>query len=211
MPDPTDAARWSALWLRLGGVGAGTQVRDDLLRRYAEPHRAYHTVAHLDHVLSELDAMREVAAEPDLVEAALWFHDAVYDPRRHDNEERSADLAIAALAAAGITTRAAGRVAALVLVTKHHVPAESDRDAQVLCDADLAILGGSREEFDRYEREIRFEYGWVPDDAFDAGRTRVLQSFLTRARIYATDLGYERHEHRARENLRRVLSGDTAP
>src|SRR4051812_12577829 len=67
---------------------------DNLLRRWSEPQRRYHTVEHLAAVLDRIDELvdvqKEYAEDPDAVRLAAWFHDAVYLPERSTNEERSA-------------------------------------------------------------------------------------------------------------------------
>jgi len=179
-------------------------VLEELLRRYAEPHRAYHDLAHVLDCLDELDAARSIADDPDAVEMAIWFHDAIYDPGSADNEDRSARLAADRLAGAGMGSDFIGRVAALIAATRHDRPAEGG-DAGLLCDVDLAILGKDPARFDRYEAAIGKEYAWVPPEVFAARRAAVLASFLARDSIYATAAFRERYERRARENLERSL------
>jgi predicted metal-dependent HD superfamily phosphohydrolase len=170
-------------------------VRERLVARYAEPRRRYHTLEHIRHCLREFDPA--MARDPDSVELAIWYHDAVYDPRRSDNEERSAALLLAEFPEAR-------RAADLVLVTKHHRPA--DPDAELLVDIDLAILGQRPERFDRYERRIREEYDWVPESVFREKRAALLRAFLRRRRIYRTPSFRSRYEAAARANLARSLA-----
>ncbi|WP_436759210.1 HD domain-containing protein [Streptosporangium sp. V21-05] len=166
-----------ARWRSLAGLGADP-LGSELITRYGEPHRRYHTTAHLEAVLTHVDALAGHAEHPDLVRLAAWFHDAVYDPRRGDNEERSAGLAERALPEMGLPAEAVATVARLVRLTVTHDPAPGDADGAVLSDADLAILGSSPEVYARYAAAVREEYGFVPDDAFRAGRAAVLRSLL---------------------------------
>ena len=53
---------------------------------YSEPHRYYHTLAHLENMFAE---SARFAPLPPAVEWAIWFHDFVYDPRSATNEEDS--------------------------------------------------------------------------------------------------------------------------
>jgi predicted metal-dependent HD superfamily phosphohydrolase len=166
---------------------------EQLLARYREPHRHYHTLRHLEECFQKFDELRDVASYPDAVEMAIWFHDAIYDPRRDDNEARSADWAKAAVGE---------RVAALVLATRHEaVPA--DVDAQVLVDVDLAILGAPPARFDEYERQVREEYRWVPEPIYRHQRRQILDRFLARRSIYHTQRFIARYEAQARVNLAR--------
>jgi predicted metal-dependent HD superfamily phosphohydrolase len=72
-------------------------------------------------------------------------------------------------------------------------------------DIDLAILAADPAEFDEYERAIRAEYAWVPDENYRAARAKILQSFLDRERIYRT-APFAGREARARANIERALS-----
>ena len=176
-----------------------------LAAAYSEPTRAYHTAEHIEDCLILLDASRVVAEKADEVEAAIWFHDAVYVAARTDNEERSADLARATLRDARVAFAVAERIGALVLATRHQTtPGESD--AALLCDVDLSILGRSPEVFDRFESQIRQEYAMVPELFYRKARSEILRGLLNRASIYQTAWFRQRYENQARANLDRVLS-----
>jgi len=180
------------------------RLHEDLVAAYGEPHRRYHTLQHLDECLEHLDNMRGLAERPDEIELALWFHDAVYDVRRHDNEERSADWACERLSAAGAFSDVVNRVRSLILATDHRSPPQG-RDAEIMVDIDLAILGAEPARFEEYERQIREEYDWVAEDVFRRERGKILVGFLARPRIFRTDHFCERFEARARDNIARAI------
>jgi predicted metal-dependent HD superfamily phosphohydrolase len=138
------------------------------------------------------------------VEFALWFHDAVYDPRASDNEERSAELAACCLDHAGLPNTFINSVRKLVMVTKRH-EAEPDSDEAVLVDVDLGILGQGYKRFAEYEDQIRQEYAWVPNPVFVSRRAEILERFLARKQIFATKLFHDKYELRARRNLETSL------
>ena len=156
-----DIARWRGTWHGLGVTTPDEGLYHDLIGRYAEPHRRYHTNQHLDECFARLDEARDLAQRAHEVELALWLHDAVYQTRNQDNEEQSAELAKAAVAQAGLAAAVGQRVHALILATKHDGDATT-ADAALLVDVDLAILGAPAERFDEYERQVREEYSWVP-------------------------------------------------
>ncbi|GHG65093.1 HD domain-containing protein [Streptomyces griseocarneus] len=183
---------------------------DDLLARWSEPQRRYHTVSHLAAVLGHLDTLAAHADDIDGVRLAAWFHDAVYRPDRSENEERSAHLAERALPELGIGRARTAEVARLVRLTVSHDPGPGDRDGEVLCDADLAVLGGTPEEYALYAAAVREEYGFVPDDAFREGRAQVLRHLLELPRLFRTPLGHDRWELLARRNLTTELELLTA-
>ena len=185
-------------WRGAAPPGADRLGRD-LLERWREPHRHYHTVEHLA-------AMLAIVGERPAVELAAWFHDAVYDPRAGDNEEASAALAERELGAAGAPPAHVAEVARLVRLTATHDPAPGDRGGALLCDADLAILAADPARYDAYAAAVRQEYAHVPEDAFRAGRAAVLRRLLDRDALYLTVPERARWEAAARANVARELS-----
>jgi len=168
---------------------------------YAEPHRHYHNRQHIADSLREFDQVRQLAVEPEAVEFAIWFHDAVYDSHASDNEERSAELARTWLKQTGATDALTNSVRQLVLATKSH-DGTLHPDAPLLVDVDLSILGQSPQKFWEYEKGIRAEYDWVDQKTFATKRAEILQGFLVRPRLYHTEFFFSRFEVQARSNLR---------
>ena len=165
------------------------EVGAALLARYAEPHRRYHTVAHLAQVLQTID---ELAAAEDLflVRLAAWFHDAVYavPPGQLPNEEASARLALRELSRVGLEQEDLTQVARLVRLTATHVPGSRDPEGELLCDADLAILAAQPDDYAAYAAAIRAEYAHVPEPDFVAGRLEILTR-LAEGEIFRTSKG----------------------
>ncbi|MEU3345584.1 hypothetical protein ABZ723_11405 [Streptomyces sp. NPDC006700] len=207
--------RWTRALEGARGSGGGPDpvpYADNLLARWREPQRHYHTVTHLAAVLDRVDVLERYADDPDAVRLAAWFHDAVYLPERSANEERSARLAERALPEAGVGDATTAEVARLVRLTVTHDPADDDRDGQVLCDADLAILAASPSAYAAYAAGVREEYHFVPNDAFREGRATVLRQLLALPRLFRTPYGAEHWEATARYNVTSELdmlsSGD---
>ncbi|MGK5630121.1 HD domain-containing protein [Streptomyces sp. URMC 123] len=174
---------------------------DNLLARWAEPQRRYHTTDHLIAVLDRVDELAAHAADPAAVRLAAWFHDAVYLPERSTNEERSARLAERALPEAGVPQARTEEVARLVRLTRDHDPRPGDTNGEVLCDADLAVLAGSPEAYAAYAAAVREEYAFVPDDAFREGRAAVLRHLLGLPKLFRTPRGARLWEAAARHNM----------
>lgn len=175
-----------------------TDLRDRLLAAYATG-RGYHDTRHLAEVLARLDELGE-SGDAEIVLAA-WYHDAVYDGRRHA-EERSARLAEAELAGTGVDV---AEVARLVRLTTHHDPAPGDHHGEALCDADLAILASGPVRYREYTDGVREEYAAHTDEAFRAGRLAVLEELVGRGQLFRTGYAREHWEPRARANLRREI------
>jgi predicted metal-dependent HD superfamily phosphohydrolase len=197
-------------WLR---TAARAGARDDvagaganLLGRYADPSRHYHDLTHLDEVLRNVDELADTAHAPDVVRLAAWFHDAVYDPRADDNEERSARLAESMLGAMRIDDRAVTEVARLVRLTAAHDADADDPDGAVLCDADLAILAADETRYADYVAGVRAEYAHVPDDDFARGRATVLRRLLQQRSLFRTPTAHLAWEAAARANVTAELA-----
>ncbi|RBY96077.1 metal-dependent phosphohydrolase [Blastococcus sp. TF02-8] len=192
---------WAAL------VGDSPTSRTEwaaVVAAWSEPHRRYHDLAHLAAVLGIAGELAADAPDPDAVLLAAWYHDVVYDPRRADNEQVSAERAAAGLRGLVPGTRVE-EVVRLVLLTATHDPAPGDVHGAVLCDADLAVLAGPPEAYAAYASAVRAEYGHLPDEAFTAGRIAVLEQLLALPRLYRLPAVAD-WEARARANLAAELS-----
>jgi predicted metal-dependent HD superfamily phosphohydrolase len=177
-----------------------TESFEDISNRYAEPGRFYHTLDHVQHVLDTVETIGSHTRNLNAVRLAAWLHDVIYDSKASDNEERSAEHAERLCEKLSIPE--GQRVAHLILTTKTH-DAGADPDAQVLVDADLAVLGASEPAYRAYAENIRQEYSWVPEPKYRNGRRQVLAKFLTRTRIFH----FLRH---LEEPARRNISGEIA-
>jgi predicted metal-dependent HD superfamily phosphohydrolase len=199
------ADRWEALWARTHLTIPEEARAEGMVARYEEPQRSYHTLQHLRECLTWLDATRSLAHDPDVLELAMWYHDAVYEPRRSDNEQASADLARDHLLKGGAGTGAAAIITSLILWTAHAaVPPEGD--PALLVDIDLAILGAPAPRYAEYERQIREEYTWVPMFLFRKRRAALLEGFVQRRHIYATSRLRDELESQARVNLAAAIA-----
>jgi predicted metal-dependent HD superfamily phosphohydrolase len=186
-------------------------VRDELIARYSEPHRRYHTMAHIEDCLAQVAASTDFTdAQRALMDAAIWFHDAIYDPTRHDNEAESAKLAVERLSAEGAAPAFIAEVSRLILLTAGHSVADGDALGARLVSIDLSILGAEAERYDAYAAAIREEYAHVPEALYRAGRAAIMSRFLESDRLYADPAWAERYEGRARANLAREIAELTA-
>jgi predicted metal-dependent HD superfamily phosphohydrolase len=174
------------------------ELREDLLARWSETHRKHHTVTHLHEMLDAIGSLADAGIEFDreAVELAAWFHDAIYEIGRDDNEDRSAELAHELLESSPIRDE----VARLVLVTKTHKVDDDDINGAVLSDADLSVLASDPIRYRAYAAAVREEYADVPDEVFKPARAQVLSALLT-GPLFHTAACRERWEDRARRNI----------
>lgn len=197
--------RWEAVWQKLGAGTAPQNVLDKLIEAYSSPGRFYHTLAHIEDCLSIFDQTIYLAAHPEEIELAIWFHDAVYDPRRDDNEQKSAEWAKTVLRQFALDPDVSVRVADAIHTTRHSGEPKSS-DSKLIVDVDLSILGREPAVFWRYEENIQKEYAWVPEPLFRQKRTEILSGFLDRPWIYFHRTYQDLFEETARENLKRAIA-----
>lgn len=205
-------SQWRDTWRQLGFAAADEGLFREVMGRYGEPHRRYHTPQHLAECFENFRQLEASARRPGEIGLALWFHDAIYDVASRDNEARSAEWAAGSLlslgraqgTAAEVLEAVAARVRTLIMATRHDAVPEGT-DAQILVDVDLWILGAPAERFDEYERQVREEYRHIPGPVFRHKRAAILTGFLERPRLFGTPLFLERYEPQARANLARSL------
>ncbi len=186
------------------GVADHPEMFERIIEAYGETHRHYHTAAHIDACLDEFDLVRSLARSGAEVEAALWFHDVIYDTRASNNELQSAEMASRFLASSGVSSSSCDRVYSHILATAHKGKPVDD-DARLVVDIDLSILGQDELVYDQFERSVREEYKWVPSFLYRRKRTEILRGFLARESIYATEPFRQRYESAARTNLERAI------
>lgn len=188
-------------------VGIGLYPDIDLFKKlfcaYTEPHRYYHTTQHIAECLVRFHTIRHLGTNPSEIEVALWFHDAIYNTLRSDNEVMSAKLARQYLIDKGADTLVVQRIVDMIIATKTHNVTEGD--TALLLDVDLSILGANESAFEAYDRAIRLEYQWVSIQQYKAGRAKILKSFLEKEQIYQTREFQDVYEEQARYNLERKV------
>ncbi|MGB3623432.1 hypothetical protein FT643_17050 [Ketobacter sp. MCCC 1A13808] len=198
-----DFQRWKQLMQRLQ-LPPNKNTFDALLKSYSEPHRHYHNPIHIDATLKQLDCVQYLAEQPDEIELALWFHDAIYNPVSSSNELDSADWAAGFLKQHAVIQDRIDRVHNLIMATLHCASLKQ-ADETLMVDIDLTILGSPESAYEQFECNVREEYKWVPEPLYKAKRKEILQGFVDRERIYHTDYFHNHLEVRARQNLNKAI------
>lgn len=173
----------------------------DLCILYTSEDRFYHRLEHIEQILCTIDSLRPICQNLPALQLAAWFHDAIYNPKAKNNEEKSAEYAAIALTQLQIPHTIIDRVIKMILYTQYHQAASDDIDSQIFLDADLAILGTNTREYNVYAAAIRREYSWMAAAEYQQGRIEILQKFWQRQRIYFTDRMFTKLEKKARQNI----------
>lgn len=197
---------WAGVCANYGASPAEVEAAFALLvQKYSEPRRAYHNLSHIHALVQHAESFRHELQDYDAVAFAIWFHDAIYNPRKGDNEEKSAELAAEMLRKLSLPRTTIAAVEQMILATKKHELLNDSADLKLFLDFDLSILGTSEEMYQRYSQAIRKEYSWVPYFLYRKGRKKVLESFLTREQLYFSDVMKARLENQARRNIESEL------
>lgn len=177
----------------------------EIEKAYSGKKRHYHNLSHLEQLWQQLLPLKATIVDWDTLLFSLFYHDVVYNVRRQDNEEKSAELAQQRLQALYYPSAGIDKCVAQILATKSHT-SSPDLDTNLFTDADLAILGQDWPTYHNYTQQVRREYSIYPDLLYKPGRKKVLQHFLNMERIFKTTHFYTLYEQNARNNLYREIA-----
>jgi predicted metal-dependent HD superfamily phosphohydrolase len=199
--------KFRAWFKRVGAQGNWKDFFQEIEEEYRTPKRFYHTFhGHIDFCVRLLYHIpRKLIWDINAVELALIMHDSEMDFMGTDNEERSAQFTEDICRRMRLSESFAHFPIMFIRHTDHKgMPII--RDSQLTSDIDLAILGQDEKKFDEYEKNIRQEYAFVPEDVFKRERAKVLRYFLNRCpSIFLTEYFVQKYEKQARKNLRRSI------
>ncbi len=141
-------------------------------RKYNEPHRYFHNWIHITDILNQLDnyASKYVMNEDEYNQLflATIFHDAIYNPKKSDNEESSVEFFKSLY-----TGKYLNDVCQIILDTKTHQPTSTV--SNTFCRMDLNILTKSLDELIVYESQIFKEFQFVDWAVYKTKRIEILR------------------------------------
>jgi predicted metal-dependent HD superfamily phosphohydrolase len=182
-----------------------SELWSELEKGYTAKGRHYHTFTHIQNLIHQLSAVKDNIEDWDAILFAAYYHDAVYNTLKQNNEEHSAVLAVKSLDRLGVPENVIKRCEQHIVATKGHTTSP-DQDTNLFTDADLSVLGQEWSIYNAYAMQIRKEYSLYPDLVYVPGRKKVLNYFLRLERIYKTAYFYDRYEAQARQNLLQELN-----
>jgi predicted metal-dependent HD superfamily phosphohydrolase len=178
---------------------------DNLLKLYSSGKRYYHDLTHIINLLKLWDDNKNHLVDDEIVYIAIWFHDAIYDAWKSNNEELSADMAKDFLLKINFPATKTDKVVQYILATKTHDNHNNDHDLSFFLDFDMSILGAEEAIYAVYTQQIRDEYSIYPGFIYNRGRKKMLKSFLEKPFIYQTEEFRAKFESQARENIKKEL------
>lgn len=191
-----------------GSADVAQTLWQEIELAYNEPDRHFHNLAHLEHLLSELQPLQDRVEDWPTLLFSICYHDVVYDVTTHlvadDKEERSAAFAERHLQQIGYPQEKIDACKAQIMATQKHNK-QNSKDTNLLIDADLSILGQPWRTYAAYKNNIRKEYSIYLDNIYIAGRRKVLAHFLQMNPLFKTEHFRRKYEEIAKENIRKEL------
>ena len=176
----------------------------EIFTKYSEPKRHYHTIEHLEAMITDLKEVKENITDWDTTLLAVFYHDIIYKASSNTNEADSNKLAKKRLLEISYPVDKIEKCVAMILATKQHELSQ-DNDTNYLIDVDLAVLGKNSEDYLKYTEQIREEYNLYADFMYNSGRKKVLQHFLQMDSIFKTHYFTDKYEKNARVNIENEL------
>ena len=173
---------------------------NEIENSYSKKGRHYHNLSHLENLLALLQEVKPEVADWDTLMYSMFYHDIEYNVLRHDNEEKSAEIAVERMLQLQLPTAMAEKCRLHIIATKQHL-FNPNQDTNLFTDADLAILGSSPDTYAGYAEAVRKEYSIYPDLIYNPGRKKVLHHFLEMEHIYKTPYFRDRFGAAAKTNL----------
>jgi predicted metal-dependent HD superfamily phosphohydrolase len=199
--------RFQTIWQRNlieGAVDNSEAIHQQLLQAYREPHRRYHTLAHIEHCLAMFEQCQSLSVTPDALEIAIWMHDVILESGRRDNEAVSADLYLE-LSVDAHSDEMRQLITRMILATLHDGGSLEDADSVYMVDIDLSSFALSWEAFLRDSLDLRAENPHLSDADYRLNQTGFQRMLLARPRFFLSDFFFERYEQQARSNLARYF------
>jgi predicted metal-dependent HD superfamily phosphohydrolase len=176
----------------------------EIEKNYSSKKRHYHTLEHLDNLLSQLTDVKSEIQNWETILFTLFYHDIIYNSIKSDNEEKSAEFAENRMKQISVSNDKIELCKKQILGTKSHIKS-TDSDTNYFTDADLSVLGQNWETYLLYCKNVRKEYSIYPTLVYNPGRKKVLNHFLSMDRIFKTDFFYDKFEIQAKQNLQQEI------
>lgn len=173
----------------------------EIIQKYTESHRYYHNFNHIARMFEVAGLYNLILTKEQYL--AIFFHDVVYNPKRHDNEEQSVKVFNDWCFNRKANNFDVKIVRQIILDTKLELP--TIEESKIVIDLDLYDLSTSR----YFPNAVLIEQEFltcVTSAKFDKGRKEWIKSFLRRNTIYVSNWG-KQFETKARTNMKNELKG----
>lgn len=178
---------------------------NELISLYRSTSRHYHNLAHIWNFCTLIEQYQGHIEEPALFELTAWYHDAIYEVKRKDNEVASIELARERLHDY-LDEEQLQYMDDIIRSTIKHEPVGQHKDTLHFLDFDLAILAAAPAVYKAYCEAVWQEYRVVYKRwMYRLGRRKVLKAFIGRQQIFLGTAFSNEHDQAARTNLKLEL------
>lgn len=175
-----------------------------IVSHYELPKRHYHNLNHVGDLVGQINRLKLIERDRQILLYSAFYHDVVYLPGKTDNELKSAEIAEQELNKMKVDFRIIKSVVRTILATKNHI--SNNELTRLFLDMDMCILASDERKYRRYLQGVEKENNVLPKFIYRFMRKRFIQKTLKRSRIFLTDLYLNRYELVARTNLLRELN-----
>jgi predicted metal-dependent HD superfamily phosphohydrolase len=146
----------------------------ELLDRWKEPHRKYHSVSHLQDLVEQIQHHRNLTTiQQEMLLLTALYHDVIYNPEANNNEEASAEFFLEAI---NDPLPYHWQIAFMIYDTTHHKP--SSPLSALFSEMDMSIVTRPYKDLLEWEHGIQYEYSFLPIDTYIEKRTAFLQQMV---------------------------------
>lgn len=154
---------------------SSSKLFSELKKRYQEPHRKFHTLEHVKDLLKKSEIFYLKFEERQILTLAIFYHDAIYDIHRSDNEEKSASLLRSCGPYLNLPEEIVESASKLI----------QDTQAINLFNAlDYSILASNENLYEDYKSKIYEEYQVIPRTIFTTKRIEILSSLRSKIKRF---------------------------
>lgn len=193
---------WNKILLKYCDINYADELFNNLILQYSNKNRHYHNYNHIEKMLSLSEEFSNKLIDIEVLQLSIFYHDIIYNSLSKTNELDSAKMAIEQLSKTTFSAEKIKLVEQFILSTQKHYPLIEDSDLSFFLDFDLSILGAEKSIYEKYAKNIKDEYKWVPSYLYKKNRKKVLHHFLEREQIYFTEIFKNKYEKIARENIK---------
>lgn len=147
-----------------------------LLSMWNESHRSYHTLDHLNDLISQINENKSKYSEKEYEKLLITslFHDCIYDPLKPDNEEKSAEFFLECCVNKSDTD--IQEINQMILDTKTHKA--NTKLSESFNYYDMNIVERDFTQLLKWEEGIHEEYSVYDNEMYKKGRLLFLESLL---------------------------------
>jgi predicted metal-dependent HD superfamily phosphohydrolase len=147
-----------------------------VLSMWNESHRSYHSLNHLNDLISQINENKSKFSEKEYEKLMLSaiFHDIVYDPSSSTNEENSAEFLMECVV--DKSNEDILEVRQMILDTKTHN--STTNLSKSFNNYDMNIVERDFDQLLDWEKGISEEFSVYPKEQYKEGRLKFLESLL---------------------------------